>query len=462
MDIEKGANEGKKKVERKQRNLCYSTPTMSHASATRSFFFFLFPCVASSHSIHPHPTVNLISTTMQLPAEIIIAFGEYLAPRHLVPAIRVCKSWNDALIPLLYNSIDNGQHISREALVRNGHYIRKLSLLLEPSLLERYLGQGQTDPCICHLTLLKITSEAQTWNDEDDSDSQDYESDDDNNSDTDSYMDSNIVDNTNNNGRRKSPVPDEITEKDREYTSQVMALVKQNKNLLTLDVNSGGSLLDWEPILERCPPTPQDLRLFGAGLTNQAVQQIFGLGSQLTRLGIIACMMKLSVEDTKGTPGSTTQFPSKQRPAFPNLVELTMDNIFSEFDMPKWMANCPQVNDLTWFNLTYTEEVLSPSSSTLSFAQVIEAPFWSRIQSLELPNPHKGLLTDARIAQILDGCAPLTKFALQGSEMSLRTMESLERHYPTLENIDPFSTLQSRPGPDFPWRQRRPLVHRHT
>ncbi|GJJ67731.1 hypothetical protein EMPS_00077 [Entomortierella parvispora] len=294
-----------------------------------------------------------------------------------------------------------------------------------------FLGQDLTHPWICNLTYLSLRDEAGAYF-KDVPIYDMHESDDDDS--THSDRDDNDGDDMGENGDHSDPNAGNMIKEDIKYTAQVVAFMKQNKNLSEIAVKGCDSRLDWGPIFEHCPSTLKALTVIQVTLTDRDMQRFFAFGPQLSKLGIIAS--SIFVKEAGGAPGSFTLFPSGHGPTFPNLVQLTIDNVLCEFDMPAWISNCPEVKSLTWNYIAYTETKLLPSSSVPWFTQTIKAPIWSQIQSLQLSFPLKGLLTDARIAQVLDGCAPLTACILSGSEMWLKSMDSLKRHYPTLERVN--------------------------
>jgi len=92
---------------------------------------------------------------LELPPEILRLIGEILDRGSLVNSVRACRSWNLALIPILYKTLDNSHHQpSSEVLARLAHHIRHLKLRTAAS--KCHLGLYSTPPGCSNLKQLDL------------------------------------------------------------------------------------------------------------------------------------------------------------------------------------------------------------------------------------------------------------------------------------------------------------------
>ncbi|KAF9156804.1 hypothetical protein BG015_001136 [Linnemannia schmuckeri] len=107
--------------------------------------------------------------------ELVIAIGPHLRPPQLLPCIQVCRQWNEAIIPLLWETVDDTLFSWRQILkqydaddskgdkderwlrsifAKHGHLIRHLSLSWKVSI----LAAGLSGQCTNLLSLSLTTS----------------------------------------------------------------------------------------------------------------------------------------------------------------------------------------------------------------------------------------------------------------------------------------------------------------
>ncbi|KAG0054674.1 hypothetical protein BGZ83_010694 [Gryganskiella cystojenkinii] len=238
-------------------------------------------------------------------------------------------------------------------------------------------------------------------------------------------------------------------------TREALVLIRSNPNLkrLTLlgDKRKHKQVMiedqTWQSIMDHSLNW-KELVLDGLYLSKGMLVQLFKIGHQLVKLKIKHCRFEDRNNSLALFTDSTTNESSQDNhdnnnnavttttPVFPNLTELAIDHHYNDFDIYEWTQNSPQLNSFEWKRIMEDSD-LDLYKFEARFFKILDNPvFWSRIQSVTFTTPCFRLLSDSRITSILNRCAPLTKFSMPGSSFWYRSLDALERHFPTLEYIN--------------------------
>jgi len=315
---------------------------------------------------------------MLVPPEIYICIGQFLSPQDLASCNRVSKSWHQVFVPLLYHSVDDSlpNRPSFTALREYKHHLREAKVAVGGSYFGLLCNLHFDEPSPPNLKNLYLQI---------------------------------VV------GKFNPP-----------STAQ---LLKSTPGLqaLTIDCVCIKEMnFPWYAILDYSFVNLQELHLKICDITKDTFQFIGRVGSTLR----ILCFYLCGLEAVNFSDLLTT---TEEHPLFPNISKLSMVGTgHGSIDLGLWLTNSPRLRTLVWGPGLYSNTLWS---TTRLFSTML-ASWWSNIQSLSLGYHHYMALTDSELSQILDLCAPLTKFVAPNSGFSIRSFNSLERHFLTLQDLE--------------------------
>ncbi|GJJ67732.1 hypothetical protein EMPS_00078 [Entomortierella parvispora] len=319
--------------------------------------------------------------------EIILNFGKHLIRRDLTSCIRVCKLWHQALAPLIYDTVQDLGHGSRpsfQAVERYGQHIRSLHLSMEDfRRVTLYRGSFRSNRC---RNLQELTLHV---NKEDEDPNQEW---------------------------------------------YIVDLVKRNPGLFRLAI-IGHYMLKysrciWSSILLEHGLALRELSLRNVLIFKETRSAIYALSPRLCKLELIDCEVDYEIFCDRSTLTSDPQFP--------NLTELSIDDVYCDMELDDWLSHCPKLHTLNWI---CSEEELGDHDArhvtVEEFEFWAEKPIWSNLHSIDLRCVQQlGVLTDTSVSMILENCAPLRKLTIDSHHLWVRFYTALERHFETLEHIE--------------------------
>ncbi|GJJ74507.1 hypothetical protein EMPS_06865 [Entomortierella parvispora] len=310
---------------------------------------------------------------MEIPPEIILCIGQSLSHRDLRYCIRINKTWHNVLTSILYRSVDE-IIMCKPSLNSLNKYMH---LIQDAKVIVEgpYMSQITNRSSILNLRCLCL-----------------------------------------------------YVKEDTVFTSSTSDIFKFIPHLSSLSVKDArplGKNFPLQSILGGFPPSLKELHLDSAYLSMSTLQLIVNPGLTLEKLSLIHC--EIDIND------SFELFDDADiHPRLPNISSLRFSCRKGLLDLGAWLKNCPNTRILQWYSGSTGMGVPILGNRILS----VEAPRWSRIQSLSLYGDNRGgKLAGDLLSLILDACAPLTKICISHSGFSIKSFFSLERHFSTLEHL---------------------------
>ncbi|KAG0039088.1 hypothetical protein BGZ83_002918, partial [Gryganskiella cystojenkinii] len=333
---------------------------------------------------------------------LFIHVGKYLTRTDIASSLRVCRNWNEALLPALYHTVILNRSARTEsrptktALLRYRHLVRDLTLNADITQILAFLSrqdqeqeqhQDQHQQDITTILLCSFSNHSRL-----------------------NLTITGTMDSVSSSGPEYGPW-------------NTIAKVLLNPKLSSLRVSGSGLYFGWRAFRVTACPALNEHLLADLRFTMQEEKQLYTLVSRLTKLELKKCRVVLREEERECRYAQITAPKNDSHQArCPNLRHLSVDHTSNtEFD-EDLILDCPSLQTFEGIALRFENDFNSMEFNV--FYNHFRSMLWQKLERLTMTE-----LSDSFARQIINACAPLKKIDVQDSRVSYGFLKALERHY---------------------------------